>query len=274
MGSLIHNFNERFQFSTPSTLQPDLPLLVYLPGMDGTGELLRSQLNKGLSNAFNVQCLAMPAHDLSSWDQLTEKVVGLLRAQFRRSRPDMIYLCGESFGGCLALKIALHAPELFDRLILVNPASCFMSRPWLHFGSHLTGWLPPPVYALSVMGLLPFLAALGRIARSERNALLAAMQSVPQPTSTWRVNLLREFEIDSHELSRIRQPVLAIASTGDRLLPSPAEATRLTYSIPNAKQVLLPDSGHACLLETEVNLYKLLKDHDFLTHPKPISAVA
>ncbi len=274
MGSLMHNFNQRFQFSNPSTFKPDLPLFVYLPGMDGTGELLRSQINKGLSNAFNIQSLAMPAHDLSSWGQLTEKVVALLRSQFRQSRPPTVYLCGESFGGCLAMKIALQAPELFDRLILVNPASCFMGQAWLHFGSHLTGWLPPPIYALSVMGLLPFLASLGRIARRERNDLLAAMQSVPQPTSTWRVNLLREFEIDSHELSRIRQPVLVIASTGDRLLPSAAEATRLTYCIPKAKQVLLPDSGHACLLETEVNLYKLLKDHDFIALPKPIHAVA
>jgi pimeloyl-ACP methyl ester carboxylesterase len=274
MGSLMHNFNERFHFSTPTTIHPDLPLFLYLPGMDGTGELLRSQMNKGLSDAFNIQCLRMPAHDLSSWDQLTEKVVGLLRSQFRRNRPQTIYLCGESFGGCLALKIALNAPELFDRLIVVNPASCFMGRAWLHFGSQLTGWLPPPIYALSVMGLLPFLASLGRMARPERNDLLAAMQSVPQPTSTWRVNLLREFEMDSHELSRIRQPVLAIASTGDRLLPSVAEATRLSYSIPNAKQVLLPDSGHACLLETEVNLYQLLKDYDFLTRPESISAVA
>ncbi|MHC5833281.1 MAG: alpha/beta fold hydrolase, partial [Nostoc sp.] len=30
-------------FLTPERVQPEYPLLVYLPGMDGTGQLLRSQ---------------------------------------------------------------------------------------------------------------------------------------------------------------------------------------------------------------------------------------
>jgi pimeloyl-ACP methyl ester carboxylesterase len=36
-----------------------------------------------------------------------------------------VTLVGESFGGCLALRVAAAAPELVARLVLVNPATCF-----------------------------------------------------------------------------------------------------------------------------------------------------
>ena len=32
---------------------------------------------------------------------------------------------GESFGGCLALRVALWEPSLVQRLVLINPATCF-----------------------------------------------------------------------------------------------------------------------------------------------------
>lgn len=260
-----------FQFFMPKGIRPDLPLFVYFPGMDGTGKLLRSQIEKGLDRAFDLRCLVMPPDDLSTWDRLAQKVVALLRAELRGHRTRSVYWCGESFGGCLALKAIRLAPELCDRLILINPASCFMAHPWIHWGSQVTGWLPPPMYAMSVVGLLPFLASLGHIARPERNDLLAAMQSVPQQTSTWRVSLLREFEIASEQLAQIHQPVLAIASRGDRLLPSVAEANRFTHFMPQATAAILPHSGHACLLETDVNLYQILKDRDFLPNPETIA---
>jgi len=54
------------------TGQPEYPLFVFLPGMDGTGQLLRSQ-TAGLEVAFDVRCLAIPRDDLTSWDVLTER---------------------------------------------------------------------------------------------------------------------------------------------------------------------------------------------------------
>ncbi|MFM6099124.1 MAG: alpha/beta hydrolase, partial [Dolichospermum sp.] len=50
----------------------------------------------------------------------------------------------------------------------------------------------------------------------------------------------------------------------DRLLPSVTEITRLANILPNSKTFILPNSGHACLLEEDVNLYQILKDNDFL----------
>jgi pimeloyl-ACP methyl ester carboxylesterase len=260
--------NSDFRFLTPKQPLPDLPLFVFLPGMDGTGELLRCQINSGLGRAFDIRSLAIPQDDLSDWEVLASNVIELIQAELkagRHKRP--VYLCGESFGGCLALLVALRSHKLVDRLILVNVASSFNRQPLLPWGSQFVSWFPAMIYPVSAVGLLPFLASLGRIKRRERQDLLLAMQSLPQATTSWRLSLLREFKLTDAHLRTLSQPVLAIAGGADRLLPSVEEAQRLANCLPNAKIVLLPESGHACLLERDVDLYQILESENFIAHP-------
>lgn len=265
-------FKQKIHLIAPTTPDLDKPLLVFLPGMDGTGMLLRYQIEAfNLAETFDIRCLAMPPDDLSTWQQLTNRAIALLRQEIGRNRRP-VYLCGESFGGCLALLIALQAPDLVDRIVLVNPASCFNQQTWLKWASYLPAWVPAPIYHLGVVGLLPLLGSLGRMASRESQDLLAAMQSVSQPSSTWRLNLLREFEIHPHQLAQITQPVLTIASTDDWLLPSAIESKRLITFIPNSQRVLLKNSGHACLLETDINLMEILPAQNFLPNPEAYAA--
>jgi len=65
-------------------------------------------------------------------------------------------------------------------------------------------------------------------------------------------------------LQQLKQQVLLIAGGSDRLLPSVNEVERLVTILPNTKTVILPDSGHACLLEQKVNLYEILQTNQFL----------
>ncbi|MEA5572421.1 alpha/beta hydrolase [Calothrix sp. UHCC 0171] len=250
-------------FLSPKKLQPEYPLFVYLPGMDGTGQLLRSQ-TAGLERGFDVRCLAIPRQDLTTWDDLTNNVLDLIERELSRNSQRSVYLCGESFGGCLAQKVAIKAPHLFKRLILVNPASSFKLRSWYVWASPLMDLVPEWVYGVSSVGLLPFLAALARIPESDRLELLDTVSSVPRETIIWRISLLREFAIDEVKLSQITQPTLILASLEDRLLPSATEAERLNQLFPNSQIVTLPNSGHACLLEADINLYKILKVNNFL----------
>ena len=261
-------------FLTPRRMNPHHSLFVFLPGMDGTGQLLRSQ-TAGLETSFDIRCLAIPPDDLTSWDVLATKVIALIQAEIdRHEQSRAVYLCGESFGGCLALKVATQAPQLFDRLVLVNPASSFKRRPWIQWGSSLARWLPESWYQVSSVGLLPFLASFGRILPEDRHALLDAVQSVPQRTSIWRLSLLNEFDLEDQCLSCLTQPVLLLSSAADRLLPSLAEAERLAMLLPNVTAVVLPDSGHACLLEADVNLYEIMRQHGFLIHQDDLTLPA
>lgn len=250
-------------FLTPKRIQPEFPLFVYLPGMDGTGQLLRSQ-TAGLETGFDVRCLAIPRQDLTTWEVLTNNVVELIYTELAKNSQRPIYLCGESFGGCLAMKVAIQAPQLFKKIILINPASSFKLRPWFTWASQLTYLVHPWLYHIGALGLLPFLASLQRMTQSDRQELLKSMRSVPPETILWRLALLREFEVDEEKLHQLTQPVLLIAGLQDRLLPSAEEVRRLVNIFPDSKMVVLPESGHACLLESQTNLYKILRDNKFL----------
>lgn len=250
-------------FLTPERYQPEFPLFVFLPGMDGTGQLFRSQ-TAGLEVGFDVRCLALSPTDLTSWDDLAAQTLELIHQELAKVSDRPVYLCGESFGGCLAMKVALLQPELFSRIILINPASSFRQKPFFNWSSTITSWMPAPVYRLSSVWLISLLSRLERIAPSDRQSLLKAVQSVPQQTSVWRLSILNHFAIPEQDLRQLTQPVLLVAGAADQLLPSVAEVQRLARSIPNSTVVVLPKSGHACLLEADVNLYQLMQDHHFL----------
>jgi pimeloyl-ACP methyl ester carboxylesterase len=242
----------------------DRPLFIYLPGMDGTGKLLQVQTEK-LATYFDIFCLSIPTDSLDNWQQLTKQALKSIESRLANSQNSSVYLCGESFGGCLALKIALAAPWLFQKLVLVNPASSFNQSPLLGLGIGITRILPDWLHSYSALSLLPFLADLSRIKPEDRQSLLAAMKSLPGAVVSWRLFLLQNFEISPAEFQRLTLPTLIVASAADRLLPSITEAKRLLGKITNSKMVILPNSGHACLLEREINLYDILDRHNFLT---------
>lgn len=244
-----------------SNPNPHAPLFLLLPGMDGTGQLLKLQAQY-LQRDFEVRGLSIPLDDRSTWQTLTQAVIDWADAERSRHPHRPIYLAGESFGGCLALQLAWQAPKLWEQLILINPASSFHQRPLLGLGTYLTQWTPNFLYQFSSLAFLMILAALDRVAPAERRQLLEVVRLVPQGTSAWRIGLLQKFYFSSQQLQQIRQPTLVIAGGADRLLPSRSEAHRLVRLLPNAKMVLLPKSGHACLIEQGINLHEILRCAD------------
>ncbi|MEL6470086.1 MAG: alpha/beta hydrolase [Cyanobacteria bacterium J06623_4] len=277
-------------FLSPQPSKIDKPLFVFLPGMDGTGTLFRSQIER-LAPWFDIRCLSLPPTDKTEWQPLTRQVTQLIRqevaertsteraftkrAQKEKELPTdnpqpaqsakrSVYLCGESFGGCLAMQVLTFAPELFDRVILINPASSFRRLPWMQLGPFLTRRLPNLAYRYSSLGMIPFLIEPSRVAKPNRKALEAAMDKVPAATAAWRMELLSRFNVERLPLERMTHPVLLIVGGNDRLLPSNREGKSLVQRFPNAKLIRLPKSGHACLLETETNLQQILNQHQFL----------
>ncbi|MDJ0658832.1 MAG: alpha/beta hydrolase [Crocosphaera sp.] len=240
------------------------PLLIYFPGMDGTGKLFHRQGEK-LKDFFSIRCLSIPSNDQSDWSTLVENTVTLIKKELESYPHSSVYLCGESFGGCLALKVALAIPELMEKIILINPASSFNKRPFLKLGVELNRWVPDFVYKGSTVILLSFLGSLDRMKNRDSQALLAAMQSLPQEVVSWRLSLLRDFEINPDNLRQFKKPILLLASQEDKLLPSVEEAKELVDCFPNSRLTILPKSGHACLLENDVNLLKILQKNDFIS---------
>ena len=141
-GILMSKQDDELYFLTPHSSNPEYPLLVFLPGMDETGKELLHLETKSLEASFDVRCLVIPPNNFMTWEQLTESTIALIRAELERVPQEAVYLCGESLGSCLALKLVECAPHLFKRLILVNSASSFHRVFWLSQSSRLLAWTP------------------------------------------------------------------------------------------------------------------------------------
>lgn len=242
------------------------PLVIYLPGLDETGQDLIRLQTASFEKDFNVRALVIPPDDLDDWEQLASAAIALIKNELTQTPNQLpIYLCGESFGGCLALKVLIQAPELFDRIILVNPASSFHRVGWLYWGASLFPLIPTLLYELaSGLPVVSFLAPPDRISDEARQGLLASTRSAPKETLQRRLALMRDFSVDDSRLQKIEYPILLIGSQADQILPSVEEVYRLAKIFPQAQVVTLPHSGHACLVEKDVNLEEIMRANCFI----------
>lgn len=66
-----------------------------------------------------------------------------------------VTLVAESFGGCLALRCLSLAPDLFERAVLVNPATCFAESYGgllsLAVGTNLLSIFPEQLYQVGLV---------------------------------------------------------------------------------------------------------------------------
>lgn len=236
------------------------PKLIYLPGMDGTGDLFYRQTTR-LSTSFEVQPFTFNGLVKPSWEQLVTTVVN----QHLQEEPAI--LCGESFGGCLALTLASLFPHLVAGLILINPASAFRKVPLLNSLTSLLTLIPEGILNSTAAVSLNWLCNPERIHPSDLQRFQQAVESVSKADTLHRLQLLRQFEMNLPALKTLNGPILLIASQKDRLLPSEREANHLQTYLPSAQLELLPNSGHACLLEKDLHLIAMLEKYGWCAPP-------
>ena len=159
------------------------PLLVFLPGFDGTFLTIFLQLPE-LSTSFDVRCLTIGMKDRSTYNELKVLAFDYISKQVQQStalqppgepvnkffpnlmltRPKPmsrpVYIVGESFGGILAADVALTLLE-DDRLrdsmkglTLINAATCYDRSKLAAMGPSVTK-LPPLLYPFGLIRLLP-----------------------------------------------------------------------------------------------------------------------
>jgi pimeloyl-ACP methyl ester carboxylesterase len=65
----------------------------------------------------------------------------------------------ESYGGCLGLRVAVAAPDLIQRLVLVNPATSFSRAlsglPSIIASTNLLSLFPAPLYQVRCVQCIP-----------------------------------------------------------------------------------------------------------------------
>ena len=265
------------------------PVLLYLPGIEMTGYSLHRQV-PDLQVDFDVRWLASSPEDRTNFTGLADIVLREIEDVHAAGRSS--YLCGESFGGVLALYVALRGsrtPAGLSGVVLINPATS-VERSWpaqLPGVLDALGELPPAVSEAAYMAIatpifswisgdplqlggraaddslpsaLRTAFALGRLA--SQLPLLTELPAVfPRATLAFRLSMLLDASraVDELPLSQLTLPVEVISSTDDRVLPSTDEARRLARALPNAQITRLRASGHVPLLEARVRLAKILR---------------
>ncbi len=200
------------------------PVLVLLPGLDGTGILFR-QFVEAIAGSLDTQIIAYPAEQPLGYAELET----LVRRALPRDRPFVVL--GESFSGPIAIRLGAGPPAGLVGLILCvtfakNPYPLLAwAGPWA--GSFPMTSLPGWVRAAFMWG------AAGTERVRDESELATAM--VGEAALQHRIAaVLKVDETDS--LARVRMPTLVLQASDDRVVPR-AATEHILRTLPSAELV-------------------------------------
>lgn len=241
------------------------PLLIYIAGLDGTGELFFKQA-PALSSSFRVVTYRSREDEAFTYEDLTDDVARIIRGLGEAKAT----VLGESFGGTVALSFALRHPEMLERLIVVNSFARFRGRLRIKLACLLTAALPfralrPARLAASLLGLY-----IDGVPRDDRDRFFKAIRSVEGGGYARRLKLIAELDLEGR-LPEIRTPTLFIAGEQDLLISSAHEARSMAARMSNAHVKVIPRAGHACLMGNRVRLADILTEWHRAMDGRPIN---
>lgn len=188
---------------------PAQPVLVLLPGMDGTGIMFEPFVRT--LRHLEPRVVRYPA-ELTSYPDC----IAYARAQLPVDRPFL--LLGESFSGPVAMALAAEHPPHLAGLVL---CATFAKNP----RPRLAWWAAPLLRLLPPMRLpRPLLRRLLLGRRAPESLIRLVDLMLPQvPTATLKQRLLAVGEVDrTAQLAQVRVPALALCASHDRLVPGSA----------------------------------------------------
>jgi 3-oxoadipate enol-lactonase len=236
----------------PYSVQGNGPPLVYLPGLDGTGQLFYRQA-ASLASHFTVITYNLRQDPPFTYADLMADLAALI--QHCQAAP--INICAESFGGTLALQFALNYPQLVRSLIIVNSFPYFRNRQLLIAGLLLAEFVPYEFIQWGRYWAVNW-GWLGEdIPVAEKSKFLAITTTIPKLAIRQRLKLIYDFDVRP-QLPALKIPLLLLASGRDRLQDSVAEAQLIASQITTAQLQLLPKYGHLPLLAGDCQLTEIL----------------
>lgn len=278
-----------------SSSQERKPLLMYLPGFDGTLVAPFLQLPE-LGTTFDVRGMKVRNDDRSTVSDLRERVLRYLKDECTRDgKPTPFYLAGESFGGILASSVAravlsdsdcADLRESLRGLVLINPATSYPRSVLAAKGGEVAS-LHPMLYPFGVLSLLPLfgdahqLPQLLRIVSSEglpsvidtpaREAYMgrvalslpSRLTFMPRDTLRWRLeswlHVGATAEATDEVMSSLDLRTLIVAGGSDATLPSLEEADRLKELMPRTDVHVVDEAGHASTCGSRVDLAAVIR---------------
>ena len=238
----------------PYRVEGSGPLLIYIAGLDGTGEFFFKQ-RPLLVESYRVVTFRSREGAGFSYDDLTDDVAAIIEDN-RESRATIL---GESFGGTVALWFALRYPGMVERMIVVNSFPRFRRQILIRLAARLAAALPFSTTWLARSGASFLGLLVDGVERDDRRRFFAAMKTVKRDSYAQRLKLIAGFNVEDR-LHEIEAPTLFIAGEKDLLIRSVREAKLMARRMPRAIVRVIQGAGHACLMGSRVNLARILKE--------------
>jgi 3-oxoadipate enol-lactonase len=244
-------------------LTPDLNLHYLDVNPDGTPALVLLHALGASSASWELQIPALVeaglrviAPDLRGFGQTKftgrevtiARMAGDVDALMKALGLEQAHVLGLSMGGTVALQFALDYPQRVDRLVLVNTFSRL--RPanpgeWAYFAAR---FLVLHFLGLPQQGRLVARRVFPRPEQAVfRQELLREILQADPRCYRAAVRSLARFNLDNR-LGEIKRPVLVVTGEDDNTI-SPHVQGRLAAAIPTARQVVIPNAGHAVIVD-------------------------
>ncbi|CAA7041908.1 unnamed protein product [Microthlaspi erraticum] len=273
---------------------PGSPLLLYIPGIDGTGLGLIRQ-HKRLGEMFDIWCLHFPVTDRTPAPDIVNLIERTVRSEYHRFPNRPIYIVGESVGACLALDVAAGNPDIDLVLILANPVTRF-NNFILQPLSGLLEILPDKVPSLieESFGLkqgYPFGAMLESML-NETNvtqmsggllgdffatsaSLPTLFRILPRDTLLWKLQLLKSATASANShMYTVKAQTLILLSGRDQWLLNKEYIEKLPSALPKSEVRSFENNGHFLFLEDGVDLATIIKFAYFYRRGKKLDCIS
>jgi pimeloyl-ACP methyl ester carboxylesterase len=230
------------RMSDRSPIPKSHPLILLIPGLDGTGRFYDSHL-AALSAAYRPLPWAFRQRSDFDFPDLVQDL-GKATAD---EPPGSLTVVGESFGGTVALHFVLAYPERVRRLALINSFSFYQRRIGIVLGCRLS----PMLRWYGIRNLKNYLS--GRLLAAEgipaaaRRHYRKVVALIDPVAYRRRLELVRDVDLRGR-LAEISVPTLIFAAGRDKIIPSVSSAAFMAARIPTARVYEFPDAGHALLL--------------------------
>lgn len=229
-------------------------VFAYLPGLDGSGELIYAQ-EEELSTRYRVVRVPWRTKGRFRYGDLVTDV----RDALDDAGAERAVIFAESFGGTVALQFALAHPERVDHLVVLNSFAYYPNRPLVKVGRALARLVPLPiVWALRAAVDIPTLALEG-VPREARRRFLRAANAQPLAAYAQRLDLVEGCDL-RERLQELSVPTLFLAAEHDRVVPW-RESRQMAERVPGAAFELIPKVGHATLLTPGISLLRLIEPY-------------
>lgn len=227
------------------------PCAVLLHGLGVTGDSWALQIPALVRTGFRVITPDMRGCGKSGYNSGPTDIATLsrdVRYLIHALNLAPVHLIGISMGGVITLQTLLDDPHAIDRAVLINSFAYLRPesvKSWLYFISRFT--------IISLFGLPAQVRIVSRSLFPSpdqeylREAFTNELLSANPKAYRKMIRALYRYDVRLR-LSEIQIPILIVSGEKDTTVPISIQS-KLTLGIHNSKHIIIPDAGHAVIVE-------------------------